>query len=279
MMTAGAGATFVVLSVAAVVISSVRAQSPQPLSGSVAIAGDYRFRGVSQTYKQPAIQAGAEYALRAGPYAGTWGSNVSGNQFLNGGSLELDLYGGYRVTGAAGKRGLDVGLQYYWYPRARYNIDPGDHYNTTEIYVGARYAQFSAKYSHALTNLFGMKTRTIGGYCGITADGSAATSDCLGTGASKGSGYVDLGAALNLVIGLNLALHYGHQFVRNYPQLSYDDFRIGVTRQFGAMTLGGAAVATNADKRFYRYTPTTAGSHETQDVAKLGFVLSASRTF
>ncbi|HYX83001.1 MAG TPA: TorF family putative porin, partial [Gemmatimonadales bacterium] len=242
-----------------------------------ALVGDYRFRGLSQTYTQPAIQAGAEYASARGAYAGVWGSNVSGNQFLNGGSLELDLYGGYRWS--AGSRGVDVGAQYYWYPGARYNIDPGDRYNTTEVYVVAHYAQVSAKYSYALTNLFGMKTRTIGGYCGLAADGSAETSNCLGSGASNGSGYLDLGAALNLVLRFNLAMHYGYQFVHNYPQLSYGDYRIGVSRQFGGVTLGAAAVGTNADRRFYRYTPTTAGSRETEDVAKLGVVLSASRAF
>jgi hypothetical protein len=28
-------------------------------------------------------------------------------------------------------------MQYYWYPGARYNIDPGDDYNTLEVYFGA----------------------------------------------------------------------------------------------------------------------------------------------
>jgi Bacterial protein of unknown function (Gcw_chp) len=270
-------AAFLVASVAAVALFQTPA--PSPLTGNVTLAGDYRFRGVSQTYRQPAIQVGVEYASPAGAYAGTWGSNVSGNQFLNGGSLEWDLYGGYRWNGAAGKRGLDVGMQYYWYPRARYNIDPGDRYNTTEVYVGAHYAQFTAKYSYALTNLFGMKTGTIGGYCGIGTDGTAATSGCLGSGDSKGSGYVDLGGALSVPFGANVSLHYGYQFVRNYPQLSYRDYKVGLTRQFGAVTLGAAAVGTDAEPRFYRYTPTTAGSRETQDVAKLGVVLTASRAF
>src|SRR5881296_4427853 len=191
-----------------IALTVAMAQSPHSLSGNVALVGDYRFRGLSQTYTQPAIQGGVDYAAApggggGGAYVGAWGSNVSGNQFLNGGSLELDLYGGYRWTVA--KVGVDLGMQYYWYPRARYNIDPGDRYNTTEVYVGARYEQFTAKYSHALTNLFGMKTGTIGGYCGMAADGSAATSDCLGSGVSKGSGYVDLGAAFDLIVGVNLA--------------------------------------------------------------------------
>jgi len=271
-------ARLIVSTVAAAVAAPIAlAQSPRTLAGNVALVGDYRFRGLSQTYTQPAIQGGVEYAAATGAYGGAWGSNVSGNQFLNGGSLELDAYGGYRFT--AGKVGLDIGGQYYWYPRARYNIDPGDRYNTLEVYAGVRYAQFSAKYSHALTNLFGMKTSTIGGYCGISSDGTAGTTDCLGTGASRGSGYVDLGATFDVVVGVSLALHYGRQFVRSYSHLSYADYRIGFTRPFGAVTFGAAVVGTDAERRFYRYTPTTAGSGETEDVGKLGIVLSASKAF
>jgi hypothetical protein len=262
---------------AAVVAPAVLAQSPRTLSGNVALVGDYRFRGLSQTYTQPAIQGGVDYASTTGPYVGAWGSNVSGNQFLNGGSLELDLYGGYRWT--VRKVGVDLGLQYYWYPRARYNIDPGDRYNTAEVYLGVRYNQFAAKYSHAVTNLFGMKTRTIGGYCGIGADGTAATTDCLGSGASQGSGYVDLSAAFEVGAGVSLALHYGRQYVRSYARLSYDDYKLGLSRQFGAITLGAAVLDTDAEGRFYRYTPTTPGSRETENVGKLAFVWSASKTF
>lgn len=262
---------------AAVVVPAVMAHSQHTLSGNVALVGDYRFRGVSQTYTQPAIQGGVDYAAATGAYVGAWGSNVSGNQFLNGGSLELDLYGGYRWT--AGKAALDLGLLYYWYPRARYNIDPGDRYNNAEVYVGGRYDQFAVKYSHALTNLFGMNTRTIGGYCGISADGTAATTDCLGTGASKGSGYLDLTATFNVVFGMSLALHYGRQHVRSYDRLSYADYKIGLTRAFGATTLGAAVLGTDAEGRFYRYTPTSAGSRETENVARSAIVLSASRVF
>jgi uncharacterized protein (TIGR02001 family) len=123
-----------------------------------------------------------------------------------------------------------------------------------------------------------MKTSTIGGYCGMNADGTPGTADCLGTGSTKGSGYADFGAAFD-VMGLNLALHYGYQYVRNYPQLSYSDYKIGLSRAFGGITLGAAAIGTDAESRFYRYTPTTAGSTETEDVSKAAFVLSASKAF
>lgn len=263
------------MTAAAYLVASFMAAQTVSLSGNVTLAGDYRFRGVSQTYTQPAIQGGLEYASNV--YLGAWGSNVSGNQFLNGGSLELDFYGGYRWTSA--KLGWDFGAQYYRYPGARYNIDPGDTYNTLEVYLGLRYQQFSAKYWHAVSDLFGMKTSTIGGYCGISSDGTPETTDCLGGGSTKGSGYVDLNASFDVVEGVNLALHGGYQSVRNYHQLSYADYRVGLSRQFGGITLGAAAVGTNAESRFYRYAPTTPGSQETQDVAKSTIVLSASRAF
>jgi hypothetical protein len=49
---------------------------------------------------------------------------------------------------------------------------------------------------------------------------------------------------------MNLALHCGYQYVRNYPQLSYSDFKLGLTRQVGGITLGAAALGTNAESRF-----------------------------
>src|SRR5262249_29808327 len=150
--------------------------------------------------------------------------------------LELDLYGGDPHTYE--KVGLDAGLPYYWYPSARHNITPGERYNTPEAQARARYRQFSAQYSYALTKPLGMNTSTIGGYCGLNSDGTPATSDCLGTGSSKGSGYVDLNAAFDAPVGLSLALHYGYQYVRNYAPMSYSDYKVGLSRGFGGVTLG-----------------------------------------
>jgi len=246
------------------------------LAGSLSLVGDYRFRGLSQTYTQPAVQGGGEYTHASGLYAGVWGSNVSGNQFLNGGSLELDLYGGYRAR--LGALTLDVGLLYYWYPGARYNLDPGDGYNTLEAYAGAAYGPVTAKVSYAMTDLFGMHTRTIGGSCGLDADGSPATGPCLGGGSSEGSVYLDVGAALILPAGLGLALHAGRQEVRSYDALSYTDFKVGLTRAVASITLGLALVGTDAERRFYRFTPTSGGG-ETEDVSTTTVVASASKSF
>src|SRR5947209_8402890 len=74
--------------------------SPHTLTANAAFVTDYRFRGISQTFKLPAVQAGFDYSHSSGFYLGTWGSNVSGNQYPNGNSMEMDLYGGYKFEPA-----------------------------------------------------------------------------------------------------------------------------------------------------------------------------------
>ncbi|WP_163122118.1 TorF family putative porin [Acinetobacter portensis] len=88
-------------------------------SGSAAMTTDYRFRGMSQTENDPAVQVGFQLDHASGLYAGVWGSNV---YIANGDAgvahLELDPYLGYAKTfeGVAGKPTLDVGVYYYAYP-------------------------------------------------------------------------------------------------------------------------------------------------------------------
>ncbi len=45
--------------------------SPHTFTGNVGLFSDYRFRGISQTYKQPAIQGGFDYSHSSGIYLGT----------------------------------------------------------------------------------------------------------------------------------------------------------------------------------------------------------------
>ena len=48
--------------------------SPWTLSSNVSVASDYYARGVSQSWKRPAIQGGADISHSSGFYAGVWGS-------------------------------------------------------------------------------------------------------------------------------------------------------------------------------------------------------------
>lgn len=85
------------------------------VSGSAAIASDYRFRGVSQSDQEMAVQAGITIAHESGFYIGTWGSNLAGWGAFGGANMELDLIGGYKAK-LADNATLDVGLTWYMYP-------------------------------------------------------------------------------------------------------------------------------------------------------------------
>lgn len=204
-------------------------------SGSVSLTSDYIFRGISQTDQDPALQAGLEFAADSGFYAGAWGSNISWLSDLTAAgvpvssSLELDVYGGYRGK-LADKVGYDVGALYYWYP--------GDYpsgFNspdTGEIYAGLTVgpfanATFGAKYSHAVTDLFGYTD-------------------------SDGSGYLDVSANWEFVPGWTLNVHGGKQWVENNDVAEYADWKVGVTKAFANGFSAAVAYSdTDADEPFY----------------------------
>ena len=103
------------------------AKGPHTLTGNFGIFSQYIFRGLTQTNRQPAAQGGFDYSHESGFYAGTWLSNISwlkenlsaatGNRgtYGGGGSVEMDVYGGYKWS-LPNDFVLDLGTLYYWYP-------------------------------------------------------------------------------------------------------------------------------------------------------------------
>lgn len=83
------------------------------ISGNVALVSDYRFRGVSFSDGDIALQGGIDLSHSSGVYVGTWASTISGGTQY--GELELDIYGGWSGDLSEGLT-LDVGLLYYIYP-------------------------------------------------------------------------------------------------------------------------------------------------------------------
>jgi len=238
------------------------AAAPSPITGNFSIVSDYRFRGISQSYKQPAVQGGIDFTHSSGAYLGTWMSSVSGNSYTNGASLEWDMYGGYRGT-IVGDFGYDVGALYYYYPSAHYNDNGKTKYNTLEAYGALTYKWASLKYSHAVTNFFGAKTETAGAF---------------GSGDSKGSGYLDLSANIPLAEKLTFNAHLGHQSVRHYTKMAYTDWKAGVTYDLSGWQLGAAVVGTNARDEAY----TTCDVGDSSHCKKTGsntLVLSVGKSF
>lgn len=92
------------------------ATSPPPaftVTGNVSLVTDYRFRGVSLSGGDPAIQGGITVTHESGFYVGAWSSSLAHTPVY--GDQELDLFGGWSGEVASGLT-LDAGLLYYVYP-------------------------------------------------------------------------------------------------------------------------------------------------------------------
>ncbi len=93
---------------------AMAADIPLGVAVNAGVVSDYRFRGISQSDKDPAFQAGLDGTLAPNDwltiYAGLWGSSVD---FNNGTTAEVDLVGGFR--GTFDKLGVDIGFIRYNY--------------------------------------------------------------------------------------------------------------------------------------------------------------------
>lgn len=85
------------------------------VTGGVTGVSQYRFRGVSLSDEDPALQGTINVNHSSGFYVGAWSSMIDGFGELGGSNLELDLYAGYGREIGGGLK-LDGGLLYYAYP-------------------------------------------------------------------------------------------------------------------------------------------------------------------
>ena len=84
------------------------------ISGNVALTTDYKFRGISQSSEEAALQGGFDLGFDNGFYVGTWGSSVDFD-VADSGSMELDYYAGWGGD-LSDSVSVDVGYMYYQYP-------------------------------------------------------------------------------------------------------------------------------------------------------------------
>src|SRR5688500_11382116 len=100
------------------VFAQARTTAPEPeytYTFNVGAVTDYRYRGISQSRKKPALQGGADFSHKSGFYVGTWASTIKWIKDAGGdANVEVDLYGGYKTT--FGGVGFDVGVLRYLYP-------------------------------------------------------------------------------------------------------------------------------------------------------------------
>ncbi|WP_225206518.1 TorF family putative porin [Novosphingobium huizhouense] len=109
------------ISFAAPAMAQEEEAKPITVSGSVGLVSEYRFRGVSQSDRNLAIQGGLTIAHESGVYVGTWGSNLAGWGTFGGANMELDLIAGFKKS--FGNATVDVGATWYMYPKGFDNTD------------------------------------------------------------------------------------------------------------------------------------------------------------
>ena len=207
-----------------------QAQTAAPessLSFNAGVVSDYRYRGISQSRLQPAVQGGVDYADKSGFYVGAWASSIKWVKDAGGDSnVELDLYAGYK--GAVGDVAYDVGfLRYQCAGNKLAQVPEYANANTSEIYAAGTLGPVTLKYSHAVSNIFSFID-------------------------SKNSYYVDLSGTFDLGDGFSLVPHVGYQSVKNNSNWSYTDYALTLGKDLGnGLSATAAWVGTDADKALY----------------------------
>lgn len=189
------------------------------ISGNVQIVSDYRFRGLSLSAGDLAVQGAINVNHASGFYVGAWASSLEDSPVY--GNAELDLYAGW--TGALGS-GLtaDVGLLYYVYPNGNVgSANVFEPYASVTAAFGPATAKFGVAYAwkqsslgnddnlYLFTDLGTAIPNTplsLSAHLGYT-DG--ALSPKLLTGVSTDGGFdYSLGATYNITSKLSVGVSY-----------------------------------------------------------------------
>lgn len=116
------------------------------VNGGATVVSDYRFRAISQTDKNFAIQGTFSISHVSGIYATVWGSSID-DYVAAGADAELDLILGYKKT--FGNTTIDGGLLYYYYPGGCCDIptDFAEPYISVSYVFGPVTAKATAAYA------------------------------------------------------------------------------------------------------------------------------------
>ncbi|WP_288412448.1 TorF family putative porin [uncultured Sphingomonas sp.] len=222
------------------------------ISGSAAIASDYRFRGVSQSDQEMAVQGGITIAHDSGAYIGTWASNLAGWGTFGGANMELDLIAGYKTAIAAGAT-LDVGLTWYVYPGGADKTDFAEPYARLTGTAGP--AMLTAGVAYA------PKQQAIGKWYATGAD--AASGVYTRPGAKDDNLYLWGDAALPVTGSpITAKAHIGHSWGQDglgpnatavSPTGSYWDWSVGADATYRNLTLNVSYVDTDISNRDAAY--------------------------
>jgi len=205
--------------------------SPVTISGSVGVVTDYKFRGISQTDGNFAVQGGITLSHESGFYASVWGSSVDDYVTAHGTAhQEIDLIAGFKTT--SGGATFDIGALYYVYPGTRLAGDTSSS-DFVETYASIAYG-------------IGPVTAKVG--LAYAPKQKALALNQIGP--KNDNVYIsgDLSASVpNTPIGLSA--HIGHTFGPSWLAIGdeYTDWSLGATYTYKALTFGVSYVDTDGD--------------------------------
>jgi uncharacterized protein (TIGR02001 family) len=248
-----------------------RDDSGVQVSGNVALVSDYLFRGLSQTWGQPAVQGGVDVDASRW-HVGAWTSNVSRNSYPGGG-MELDLFGDVGLL-ARGDWSARAGLYGYFYPGA--NLDharpaPGNRsLDTAEANLSLIWKVWTLKYSRALTDYFGADVEQ--GY----------------TGGTRGTQYLQIDGDIPLGKAWSLQPHAGYTDYSTGLRTplpggardpGYSDFGLALKFASGEKFAASLGVTHATNAAFYGHATSFLNASKQQDVGGTHVVLTLSTTF
>lgn len=229
------------------------------VSGGATIVSDYRFRGISQSFKNIALQGTISVSHKSGFYATVWGSTID-DYISAGGDEELDLIAGYKhdFNGTV----LDLGVLYYYYPGSE-RIIPGWNSDFFEPYI-------------SVAHTFGPVTAK------VTANYAPKQKALAWVHSKDDNLYIagDLTVAIPKT-PVSLTGHLGHTFGPSYLSggfKDYTDWSIGASVTKGPVTVGVSYVDTNKSL-FTVSNPFANPFTKQKDIMKAGVVGSIGVAF
>jgi uncharacterized protein (TIGR02001 family) len=233
---------------------------PITVNGSASVVSDYKFRGISQTDGNFAVQGGITVSHESGFYVGVWGSSIDDYVTVHGTpNQEIDLIAGFKKSfdGVT----FDVGAIYYVYPGTK----PGFAGDTSASDFIEPYVSLS----------YGIGPVTAKATLAYAPEQKALAIDQGLTGTFEDEDNVYLAGDLSASIPntpIALTAHLGHTWGPSWlsgPTDEYTDWALGATATWKALTFGVQYVDTDT----FFITPSG------KDAAKGGVIGSVSVSF
>ena len=206
-------------------------QTPAEFSGTVTLATDYVFRGISNTDEDPAIQGSMDYEHDSGWYAGIWASNVKFRENADvdavdtvaEATIEIDYYAGFASEFGNGIS-WDIGANLVTYPGSESALN----YDYWEAMGALGYAFEEVALEPEIVG----EVYYSPDYFGNSGDAT----------------YVN--AMLNLTLPSDFGLNFsaGRQQFKEDSSFDYNDWKAGITKSIAGFELELAYFDTNLSK-------------------------------